>query len=475
MREELSRPTGPKGVPFLGALPELVKDSLAFLTRMEREFGPIAFMHFGQSRIYMINDPLLVDELLIGKYKDCIKDLGTRQLIPLVGNGLLTSEGDAWRRNRKLASPPLQPKRIASYAQTMVQCAERELAAFRDDEVRDIHVDMMRITLDIVARTLLGSDAHAESERIGEIMEAAIEYMDKQLNTWQGMVPLWVPTLARRRFAKAVAELDTIVHRIIKRARAQGPEAEHLLARLANARDDQGEAMTDTQLRDEAVTMLLAGHETTAIALSYLVYLLSENPAVAARLREEIDTQLGGRAPRMEDLPNLRFLDAVIRETLRLYPPAFAMAREVVRGFELGGYHVPAGDQVMMSAYAIHHSAKQYADPDRFVPERWLDGSTEHLPRFAYFPFGGGPRVCIGNHFAMMELALVAAVIVQQVELTVVPGFTLELDPVVTLRPKHGVRVLVKRRVPAARVTRASLWPSAGKVAERADSIPPAE
>jgi cytochrome P450 len=462
-------------VPFLGALPELVRDPLAFLTRIEREYGPVAFTNFGRSPIFIVNDPLLVDELLIGQYKDCIKDLGTRQLIPLVGHGLLTSEGDAWRRNRKLASPPLQPKRIASYAQTMVHCAERELAAFRDDEVRDIHVDMMRITLDIVARTLLGSEARAESERIGEIMEAVIAYMDKQLNTWQGMVPLWVPTLARHRFARAVAELDTIVHRIIKRARAQGPDAEHLLARLANARDDQGETMTDTQLRDEAVTMLLAGHETTAIALSYLVYLLSENPAVAARLREEIDTQLGGRAPRMDDLPKLRYLDAVMRETLRLYPPAFAMAREVVRGFDLGGYHVPAGHQVLMSAYAIQRSAKLYAEPDRFVPERWLDGSTEQLPRFAYFPFGGGPRVCIGNHFAMMELALVGAVIVQQVELTVVPGFALELDPVVTLRPKHGVRVLVKRRVPAARLTRASQWPSAGTAAARADSVPPAE
>jgi cytochrome P450 len=456
----------------------LATDQINFLTRLERDYGPVVHLQLGRSSAMFLNDPHVIDDVLIGKYKDCVKDFATRELIPIVGHGLLTSEGEEWRRNRKLASAPLQPKRIASYAQTMVHCAERELAGFRDDEVRDVHVDMMRLTLDIVGRTLLGTEARGEAERIGEIMEAVIAYMDKQLNTWQGMLPLWVPTLARHRFAQAVAELDTIVHRIIARARAQGPDAEHLLARLVHARDDQGEAMTDTQLRDEAVTMLLAGHETTAIALSYAIYLLSENPAAAARLQDEIDTQLGSRAPQMEDLPKLRYLDAVVREALRLYPPAYAMAREVVRSFEVAGYTVAAGEQVLMSPYAMQRSARLYAEPNRFKPERWLDGSTSDLPRFAYFPFGGGPRVCIGNHFAMMELALVMAVIVQQVELTVVPGFVLELDPVVTLRPKHGVRVLVKRRTAPARLTRASQWPSApGKDARSAarSTPPPAE
>jgi cytochrome P450 len=460
-------------VPLLGSLPEFVRDQLAFLSMLERDYGPVTYVRFGLSHLTVLNDPLIIEDVLIGKYKDCIKDFATRELVPLVGYGLLTSEGEDWRRNRKLASPPLQPKRIASYAQTMVHCAERELAGFRDDEVRDVHVDMMRLTLDIVGRTLLGTDARGEAERIGEIMEAGIAYMDKQLNSWQGVLPKSVPTLARARFARAVAELDEIVHRIVARARAQGEGAEYLLARLASARDDQGESMTDAQLRDEAVTMLLAGHETTALTLSYLVYLLSEHPEVAARLRAEIDGELRGRPPQMEDLPKLRYLDAVVRETLRLYPPAFAMARAVVRSFEVGGYTVRAGEQVAMSQYAIHRSAKLYAEPDRFEPERWLDGSTDDLPRFAYFPFGGGPRVCIGNHFALMELALITSVIVQRVELTVVPGFQLELAPVVTLRPKHGVRVLVRRRTASARLTRASSWPAAAKPRAVEDSQPP--
>jgi cytochrome P450 len=419
---------------------------LGFLIDLGRNYGAISYTSLVRTPVYMLTSPELIDEVLIGKHRDCIKDAGTRELIPLVGHGLLTAEGEAWRDQRKLASPPLQPKRIASYAETMVACAARELAAFKDGERRDLHEDMMRLTLEIVDKTLLGLDASAECERIARILEVTMAYVDKQLRTFQGLLPLFIPTPSRYRFRKALAELDAIVYRMIARCKSQGANAENLLARLVHARDEDGKAMTDVQLRDEAVTMLLAGHETSAIALSYAAYLLSKNQAAAVRLRAEIDGQLAERPARMDDLPKLPYLNAVVRETLRLYPPAYVIGREVLRDFELGGYVIPKGSQVMMCPYVVQRDARLFAEPDRFNPERWLDPAIDALPRFAYFPFGGGPRVCIGNHFAMMELALVLSVIVQQVELEVAPGFQLELEPIVTLRPASGVPVIVHRR-----------------------------
>ncbi len=451
MSQVVQRPPGPRGVPVLGSLNELRKAPTTFLLELANTYGPIAYARFGPTSVYIINDAALIEELLVGKHRDCIKDLGTRELVALVGTGLITSEGDFWRRQRKLAAPPLQPKRIAGYAQVMVDCAERMLAGFRDDEVRDIHLDMTQVTLEIVGRTLLGIDPRRDAEHIRHALERAMEYFDKQLRTIQGLLPLWVPTPDRIRFRKAMVELDRIVYRMIDHCRNHDADAEHLLARLLLARDDNDQPMTDKQLRDEAITMLLAGHETTALTLSYATYLLSENPPCAARLRAEIDSELSGKSARVEDLPKLRYLDAVVKETLRLYPPAYAMGREVVRDFELGGYTLPAGNQVMMSQYVMHRDARYFPQPERFVPERWLEPRSEPLPRFAYFPFGGGPRTCIGNHYAQMEAALVLATMTQQVELRVVPGYKLQLAPIVTLRPLRGLPVLVRRRKPAVR------------------------
>jgi cytochrome P450 len=446
MKTHVRRPPGPKGVPVIGGLPALARDPLAFIRDLCSAYGDVSFTHFGTSTLYMVSHPDLVEELLVGKHRDCIKDLGTRELIPLVGHGLLTSEGDDWRRQRKLAAPPLQPKRIANYARTMVESAEHELGGFRDDEVRDVHLDMMRLTLEVVGKTLLGIEAGRDAERVGDIVDASLAYLEKQLYSWQGLLPQWVVTPRRVRFRAALVELDAIILRAIKRARAQSVPSDHLLARLVHARDENGRAMSDLQLRDEAVTMLLAGHETTALTLTFALYLLSEHPEIAERVRAEIDRELGGRRPALEDLPKLRWVDAVMRETLRVFPPVYILAREVTRTFEIGGFSVPKGDQIGVSPYAMHKDARFYADPEHFDPERWLDGRCDALPRFAYLPFGGGPRVCIGNHFAMMEIAIVLTMLMQDLELTVVPGFKLELEPIVTLRPKHGIRMLVRRR-----------------------------
>lgn len=449
MARNVNRPRGPKGAPLVGSLPALGRDPLGFLLDLGRNYGAVSFATVGRSRLYMLNEPALIEEALVGRHRECVKDFGTRELVPLVGQGLLTSEGEAWRRHRKLASPKLAPKHIAGYAETMVACAERACAGFRDHEVRDIQLDMMALTLEIVGKTLLGVDARGDADRIAHVLDVSMEYFDKQLRTWHGMLPRWVVTKERLAFREVRAELDQMVYRIIARCRARGEGDDHLLARLVHARGDDGEAMSDAQLRDEAVTMLLAGHETTALALCFAVYALSEHPQAAARLRAEIDAQLASRPATLADLPKLKYLEAVVRETLRLYPPAWLIGREIAQPFEIGGYALRPPEQLIMSPYAMHRDPRFFPEPERFLPERWLDARAQALPKFAYFPFGGGPRVCIGNHFALMETQLVLATLVSQLELTVVPGFALELDPVVTLRPACGVRVLVRRRRPA--------------------------
>jgi cytochrome P450 len=439
-------PPGPARPPLIGSLRAMTRDPLAFLYEMATRYGDVAYTTVGPSRMYALNHPALVEEVLVGRHRDCIKDWGTRELAALAGNGLLTSEGELWKRQRKLASPTLSPRHIAGYADTMVACTRREAERLRDGAQCDIHVVLMRLTLEIVGKTLLGVDTAGEAEAISRIIDVSMAYFDRQFWSWHGILPKWVITRERRAFRREMAELDRIIYRLIARSRADGGEADHLLARLLRARDEDGAAMSDEQLRDEAVTMLLAGHETTALTLSYAIYLLSEHPAAAARVRSELDQVLGGRPAALADLPKLPFTDAVMRETLRLYPPAYAIGREVLRPFEIGGYRLPAGGQIVMSPYAMHRDRRFFEAPERFAPERWLTPSDPPLPRFAYFPFGGGPRVCIGNHFAMMEIVLVLASLLSQVELTVAPGFELELAPYVTLRPRHGVPVNVRRR-----------------------------
>ncbi|HEX4353943.1 MAG TPA: cytochrome P450 [Polyangiales bacterium] len=435
-------PPGPRGLPLVGCGPMLARDPLGFILQLGHGYGDISSARFGQGVLYLLNHPDLIESLFLGKHRECMKDMTTRELSPLLGQGLLISEGDFWRRQRKLASPPLQPKRIEAYARTMVERTAERAATFRAEEVRDMHADMMELTLEIVGETLLGFDTRRDAERVGHALEDIIRYYEVRLFSLRGLLPQSVPTLAGLRFRRAKAELDTIVYRMIARGR-ESPDADHLIARLLRARSDSGEAMSDEQARDEAMTMLLAGHETTALALTYALFALSNHPEVERKLREEIEASTD--APSLRDLERMPYLDAVIKETLRLYPPAWAFGREVVQPFSLGGYELPVGVQVLASPYALHRDSRFFPEPTRFMPERWLDGNASELPRYAYVPFGVGPRVCIGSHFAKMEMALVLATLLREVALKVVPGYRLELLPVITMRPRQGVPMIVTR------------------------------
>jgi cytochrome P450 len=440
-------PPGPRGYPLLGSLPAFFRRPLEHYRELSNDYGPIAHAKMGPHSMYMVGDPTLVEELLVGQHKACRKDFITRAVIPLVGYGLLTNEGESWKTQRKLASPPLQPKRIASYADTMVSCTERACESYGEGELRNFHDDIMALTLEIVGKTLLGVNTREEAGRIAALIEAMVGHFEDTLFSWKSLLPDQLPLASTRRFERAKRELDGIVANIIERSRRDAASADHLLARLMKARSDRGERMSEQQLHDEAITMLIAGHETTALTLLYAVYLLARHPQASSRLRLELDTQIGARPISSHDLERLPYLDAVIREALRLYPPAYAFGREVETAFELGGYTLPAGSQIVVSPYGIHRNPRYFPDPDGFMPERWLGQEARALPRMAFLPFGGGPRICIGSHFAMMEAALVLATLVQRLDLEVPRSFELELAPVITLRAKDGLPVRVRRRV----------------------------
>ncbi len=441
----LQLPSGPRSWPLVGALPAAARDPLAFYAHMAHDYGPIAYARVARSHVYMVSDPALIEELLTEKHKSLIKDATTRTLFPLVGTGLLTSEGELWKRQRKLCAHAFLPKRLDRYEDTMVACGQQLFERFGDGEQRDFARDSMRVTLEVVGRTLLGVTDSSTLDRVGGWLDDVQEYYDERMHNWGALVPANFPTPRYRKFVHAKGELDAMLRRLIEQVQRDDQNADHLLARLVRARGEDGRGMSEQQLLDEAITMLLAGHETTALTLMYSVYLLSGHRHLRNRLRAEVDEVLGGRAPVAADLEKMPLLDAVIREALRLYPPAYAFGREVVEPFELGGVLLRRGSQVIVSPYAMHRDRRFWSAPNDFKPDRWLNGEAKQQPRYVYMPFGGGQRICIGSHFALLEANLLLATLTQRATLDVRPDFKLKLSPVVTLR-SNGMPVTVHRR-----------------------------
>jgi len=399
-------------------------------------------------QLYFISDPACVEEILVKKPELFRKDRTTRLLSRVVGKGLLVNEGDSWRRQRRLLQPAFHQKHLQSYANVMVAAAARAAEGWRAGEVRDMHEEMMGVTLNIVAETLFGADVSHSARDVGVILSDLMEEFGRIVGlAAMFQPPLWVPTPINRHFKKATRMLDALILDVIaKRRRGEGGERDDLLSLLVRARDEDGGAMTDAQVRDEAVTLFIAGHETTALALSYALHLLATHPDQAARLADEVDRVTGGRSPTFADLEGLAFTEAVVLEAMRLYPPVWAVARQALTAVEIGGYRFPKGAQFVMSPWVVHRDPKIFDQPEAFRPERWEGDFARRLPRFAYFPFGGGPRVCIGNRFAMMEAKLVLAVAAQRFRFEVTPETNLTLLPSVTLRPRHGVRLKLSAR-----------------------------
>lgn len=442
-------PHGPKGNFLLGVMPEFNRDSLAFIERLARDYGDIVRTRFFYVPAYFIFHPDYIENVLATNSRNFIKPLSFRTPFfhRLVGRGLLTSEGEFWRRQRRLAQPAFHRERISSYARRMVKDAEKMLATWRDGEIRDIHRDMMRLTMEVVTHTLFNVDVTDDADKVARALSVLVEPFGSQA-TLKWILDNRLPTPTNRRFHKVAAQLDEVVYRIISQRRANGNQDQgDLLSMLLQAHDEDGSQMTDQQLRDEVITLFLAGQETTALTLSWAWYLLARHPEAERRLWQELDEVLaGGRAPESSDVPRLKFTEMIAKESMRLYPPAYVVGREAVNECEIGGYHVPPHMQVFMPTWVVHRDPRFFDAPGEFKPERWTPEFINALPKYAYFPFGGGPRVCIGNSFAMMEIVLLLATIAQKYRLEMVTNRPAEIVPAMSLRPRNGIRVVLHKR-----------------------------
>ncbi len=444
-----NHPPGPKGLPVVGNLFAYSRDPLGFLSRCSREYGDVVRLGFPGPPAYLISHPDGVEHVLVKNNKNFVRDRYTRAELAILGDGLLVNEGDSWRRQRRLAQPAFHRRRVEAFGETMVSFTERMLDGWQDGDILDVHAEMMRLTLEIVAKTLFDTDISREAEGVGRSMEAImVRSSDQGSSVFLRMLPDSVPTPGNLAYRRATRRLDGIIDALVEERRRSGADAGDLLSMLLHAEDEDGRGMSDRQLRDEAMTIILAGHETTAIALSWTWHLLGTHPEVEARLLAELEEVLGGRAPTVEDMPRLRYADAVIKESMRLYPPAWAVGREAVGDCEIGGYHVPAGAQLFISQYVVQRDGRFFDDPGSFDPERWTDGRTEDLPPYAYFPFGGGPRMCIGSGFAKMEAMLLLATVAQRFGLEPVSGRNPVAQPSITLRPRDGIRTRLHERRP---------------------------
>lgn len=441
----MSYPPAPPRDIIGGHLLSMRRDSLGFLTQ-NMQYGDLAHLKFLKYDAYQVNHPDLIGQVLTKDNNIWHKSVVyKRTLGDYIGQGLLNADGDFWRRQRKLMQPAFHVNRISAYADTMVAYAQRMLDSWQDGEVRDIADDMMKVTLYVVGKTLFDADFRNTSHEVAE----ALEYMlNDILEASQAVIrlPEWLPTPLKYRKQRTVALLNQVIMPLVQARRASGEDTGDLLSMLLMAEDDNGVGMSDEQVRNEALTLVLAGHETTANALTWTLYLLSQHPQIVEQLEAEIDSVLSGRLPTLADLKQLTYTEQVIKEGMRVYPPVWSVARQAKEATELGGYPIRKYATAVIPIWSVHHDERWFPQAATFDPERWSDEREATVPRYAYLPFGGGPRICIGNAFAMMEAQLLLASIVQRFRLSHVEGHRVEPEPLVTLRPRYGMQMKLERR-----------------------------
>ncbi len=428
----------------------MMRDQLRYMTAAAK-YGPLVNLPILSDRYVLVLDPELIQQSLAQGHSVMQKDQFTHELARVLGQGLVTSEGALWRTQRKLVAHAFIPRRIRTYADSMVTAAHRSLDDWSDGAVIPIHKAMAELTLDIVGRTLFDADVRGTAREVGDALKVISDFYSDVLES-PIKPPEWWPSPKMFRFRKAVRNVDRIVSGIIDDRRRSGEDRGDLLSALLHASDEDGAAMSDQQLRDECITLFLAGHETTSIVLANTLYLLSEHPEIEARVHQEAADLLADRRATSDDYDRLEYTGRVIKESMRLYPPVYAIGRQLLDDFELGGYTFTKGDTLLFVQWVTHRSAQCFPDPLRFDPDRWLPERAKSIHKYAYFPFGGGPRICIGNHFAMMEAVLVLATLIRQYRFELLPGQTLELQPAVTLRAAKDLEMrLVARGVEPAR------------------------
>jgi cytochrome P450 len=419
-------------------------DPLAVLRAWAAQYGDIFHYRAFWTHVYFLNHPDYIEYVLLRNHRNFVKHPALRNVGWLLGQGLLTSEGELWKRQRRLIQPAFHRDCIAGFAEIMTSCTKQTLGCWRAGADVDMHREMMQLTLRIVIRCLFG----IETDQTAEISRG-MDLLMRQSTGLRLLLPSWLRGLlpGTGEVRPAARALNRAVCQIIGRRRTAGEERGDLLGLLLAARDEDGECMSDRQIRDEVMTFFFAGHETTALALSWTFYLLSRNPDAERKLHEELDRVVGRRTPALTDLPALAWTDSIIKEALRVCPPAWAVGRVAIRDFELAGYRIPKGSVLVMSPWIMQRDARYFPDPENFNPSRWANSATPVLPRFAYFPFGGGPRQCIGNNFALMEAILLLATIAQQFEIHIDPAESITPVAGFTLRPRKGMPARIAERV----------------------------
>lgn len=442
-------PPGPRTWPSLRLVFAIQRDPLTFFTQLARDYGDIVYFQAGPRSIYLLNHPELIQDVLVTHDRKFRKSQALQRAKRVLGEGLLTSEGDYHLHQRRLIQPLFHRRQIAAYATTMVRHVARladPTGGWQEGSTIDLHAEMMKLTLAIVGETLFQQDITGEAQAVGVAMETLNQNFRRLLSPFAPLLDR-LPTAENRRLRHSQAELDRIVAHLIAVRRQQGDGGD-LLSMLLSAHEAGADSqpMSDRQIRDEVLTLMLAGHETTANALTFTWWLLAQQPAVMHQLQEEVDRVLQGRLPTMADLEQLRYTRMVLSEAMRLYPPAWIVGRQALVDHEVGGYPIPAGATVLTSQWVMHHDARYYPEPWRFDPERWSVAAQAERPKFSYFPFGGGSRVCVGEQFAWMEGILLLATLAQQWQMQPLTTTALALRAGVTLRPRAALPMLVQRR-----------------------------
>lgn len=439
---------GPRGRFLLGNLLEFRRDVLKLLLDGQRQFGDVVRFRLGPLIVHMVSHPDHIKHVLVTNQHNYNKDTRSSSRIrSITGPGLLTSNGDFWLQQRRLMQPAFHPQRLAAFGSIMTTATAAMLTRWQQHADRgeplDVASEMMRLTYTIVGKALFGTDVTADSEPVEEAAGLVMEHAYHRLETILDL-PEWLPTPRNRRFRTALQTIDRVVYRIIEERQRSPLQAQDLLSLLLHRRDDDtGKGMSDQQLRNETITLLLAGHETTANALTWTWYVLARHPHVASRVREEVQETLHGQPPAVDDLPKLCYTTRVIQEAMRLYPPIWIMERRVLQDDVIGGYHLPAGSTVVLSPFVTHRHLDFWEKPQEFDPDRFLPERSAARPNYAYIPFGGGQRLCIGSNFAMMEAQVIVAMVSQACRLELVPGFAVEPKPGITLRTQHGLTMAV--------------------------------
>ena len=447
---QLTTPPGPSGYPLIGNLPKMLQNPLQFLTEVTKDYGTtVKLGAMGAQQLYLVSDPDDVRYILQENSQNYIKGKNFQIIQQIIGNGLAVKEGSDWKRERRLMQPSFHRQQVGALIALMNQTTAEMVQSWegiKTGKSLDIFSQMMNLTQTILLKSLLSIDSPEQIAEMNQIWNTAYEYLSSQL--WAVLrLPLWVPTPKNRRFVKAMSQLDRIVYDIIQQRRGDDNPPGDLLAMLMAAYDSEsGSGLSDEQLRDEIMTIFTGGFETSAAVLAWTLYLLDRHPEVESKLHSELDSVLGGGTPALEDLAKLQYTRMVLSESMRLYPGAWVFTRTNLQADKIGKYQIPANSLIMISPYITHRLPEYWSNPEEFNPERFTKEKVAARPRYAYYPFGGGKRQCIGEVFAMTEMQLVVAAITQKYRLSSVPEHPVEPEPMFTLRPRYGIQMTLQPR-----------------------------